>query len=128
MPARLSGLAGTPLAAHEGQVRALTELEPLADGTPSASLVVAGGASVAVELDLSAAVDVAAERRRLGKDRDAAAKLLAQATGKLGNPEFLAKAPDAVVAKVRAQQESAEADLARIAAQLEALPEAPRGS
>ena len=81
-----------------------------------------------MELDLSAAVDVAAERRRLGKDRDAAAKLLAQATGKLGNPEFLAKAPDAVVAKVRAQQESAEADLARIAAQLEALPEAPPGS
>jgi valyl-tRNA synthetase len=65
---------------------------------------------------------VAAERRRLGKDREAAAKLQAQAQGKLGNAEFLGKAPEAVVAKVRAQLEGAEADLRRLDAALAALP------
>ena len=124
VPAQLSGLGGTVLAAHEGQVRALADLEPAGDGfTPGATLAVsAGGAAVTVELDLSGTVDVAAERRRLGKDRDAAAKLQAQAQGKLGNAEFLAKAPDAVVAKVRAQLEGAEADLRRLDAALAALP------
>ena len=48
-------------------------------------------------------MDVAAERRRLGRDREAAAKLQAQAQGKLANADFLAKAPEAVVAKVQAQ-------------------------
>ena len=124
VPARLAGLAGGPLAEHEGQVRALADLDPAGDGfAPSASVVVAaGGASVTVQLDLSGTVDVAAERRRLTKDREAAGKLAAQAQGKLANPDFLAKAPDAVVAKVRAQLEGAQSDLTRIAAQLEALP------
>jgi valyl-tRNA synthetase len=126
VPAQLSGLAGTALAEHEGQVRALADLEPAAEGfAPSATLAVsAAGAAVTVELDLSGTVDVAAERRRLGKDRDAALKLQAQAQGKLGNAEFLAKAPDAVVAKVRAQLDGAQADLRRLDAALAALPEA----
>jgi valyl-tRNA synthetase len=124
VPAQLSGLAGTPLADHEAQVRALADLEPAGEGfSPSATLAVAAaGAAVTVELDLSGTVDVAAERRRLGKDREAAAKAQAQAQGKLGNAEFLAKAPEAVVAKVRAQLEGAEADLRRLDAALAALP------
>jgi valyl-tRNA synthetase len=62
-------------------------------------------------------------RRRaapLGKDREAALKLQAQAQGKLGNEGFLAKAPDAVVAKVRAQLDGAQADLRRLDAALAA--------
>jgi valyl-tRNA synthetase len=105
-------------------VRALADLEPAAqDFMPSATLAVsAGGAAVTVELDLSGTVDVEAERRRLSRDREAAAKLQAQAQGKLGNADFLAKAPEAVVAKVRAQLDSAEADLHRLDAALAALP------
>jgi valyl-tRNA synthetase len=124
VPAQLSGLAGTPLAEHEPQVRALADLEPADQGfTPSATLAVsAAGAAVTVELDLSGTVDVAAERRRLGRDRETAAKLQAQAQGKLANADFLAKAPKAVVAKVRAQLDSAEADLRRLDAALAALP------
>jgi valyl-tRNA synthetase len=124
VPAQLSGLAGTSLAEHEAQVRALADLEPAGPVfAPSATLAVsAAGAAVTVELDLSGTVDVAAERRRLGKDREAAAKLHAQAQGKLGNPDFLAKAPEAVVAKVRSQLEGAAADLQRIDAALGALP------
>ena len=45
----------------------------------------------------------------------------AQCRAKLGNPAFTGKAPDAVVAKIRERLMAAEADLVRIAAQVEAL-------
>ena len=77
---------------------------------------------MAVELDTSGTVDVAAERRRLEKDLAAAEKELAQTTAKLGNEGFLAKAPDQVVEKIRGRQATAEADIARIREQLERLP------
>ncbi len=76
-----------------------------------------------MSLDLSGTIDVAAERKRLQKDLAAAEKEKAQTTGKLGNEAFLAKAPDEVVAKIRVRLEAAEADIARITAQLAALPQ-----
>ena len=118
--ARLGGLAGTPLAAQEQQVRSLARLEDAGPAfTPSASLVVGG---VTVELDLSGAIDVAAERKRLEKDLTAARKEREQAHGKLGNEQFLAKAPEAVVDKIRGRLSGAEADIARLEGQLAALP------
>lgn len=78
-----------------------------------------------VELDLSGTIDVAAERARLTKDQISAAKEIAQATAKLDNQAFLAKAPEPVVAKIRDRLAAAEADLSRIQARLAALPEAP---
>ncbi|MFK4274394.1 hypothetical protein, partial [Streptomyces milbemycinicus] len=66
--------------------------------------------------------DVEAERKRLAKDLAAAEKDKAQTTAKLSNEGFLAKAPDHVVEKVRTRQATAEADIARITAQLAALP------
>jgi valyl-tRNA synthetase len=77
-----------------------------------------------VELDLSGAIDVAAERARLTKDLAAARKEIDGAQAKLANEGFLAKAPEAVVAKIRARLADAEADVARIGAQLESLPAA----
>jgi Valyl-tRNA synthetase len=65
---------------------------------------------------------VAAERKRLEKDLAAARKEFAQATGKLGNDQFMAKAPEDVVAKVRSRSVQAEADVARLEKQLAALP------
>jgi len=75
-----------------------------------------------VELDLSGAIDVAAERARLTKDLAAAEKELRTATAKLANTDFIDKAPDAVVAKVRTRLASAESDVERITGQLGALP------
>ena len=43
-------------------------------------------------------------------------------TAKLGNADFVAKAPEPVVAKVRGRLSAAEADIQRISAQLDALP------
>jgi valyl-tRNA synthetase len=80
---------------------------------------VAGGVNVA--LDTRGSIDLAAERARLEKDRAAAEKEAAQARAKLGNPAFVDKAPEPVVNKIKDRLAVAEADLARIAAALEAL-------
>ena len=117
--ARLAGIEGTPLAAHEEQIRALLRLNPPADGfTASAALEVEG---ITVELDVAGVIDVAAERRRMEKDLAAARSEADQAERKLGNAEFTAKAPEAVVAKTRQRLEAANADIARIEQRLEVL-------
>jgi valyl-tRNA synthetase len=111
---------GSPLAAHEEGVRALLRLTPPGDGfSATASLPVE---DVAVRLDTAGAIDVAAERKRLEKDLAAARKEVDQANRKLGNAAFMAKAPEAVVAKNRDRLAQAEADIARLESQLTALP------
>ena len=117
--ARLVGIQGTPLAGHEERIRVLLRLGPPADGfAPSASLAAEG---IAVELDVAGAVDVAAERRRLEKDLTAARSESEQATRKLGNAEFTAKAPAEVVARTRQRLDAAQADIARLEQRLAAL-------
>lgn len=120
VPARLD-LGSTGLEAHEAAVRQLLRLQPEGEAfTATATLPVAGAT---VALDLSGTIDVDAERKRLAKDLAAAEKEKAQATAKLGNEAFLAKAPEPVVAKIRTRLEAAEADIARITAQLSSLPQ-----
>ena len=46
-----------------------------------------------------------------------------QATAKLGNEAFLAKAPEAVKEKIQKRLAAAEADIERISGQLAALPQ-----
>ncbi|RMI45234.1 valine--tRNA ligase [Streptomyces triticirhizae] len=119
VPATLD-LGETGLAAHEPAMRALLRLEPAGEAFSATATLPVAGAVVA--LDLSGAIDFAAERKRLTKDLAAAEKELAQTTAKLGNEAFLAKAPDHVVAKIRTRREAAEADIARITEQLAKLP------
>ncbi|MFD1932619.1 valine--tRNA ligase [Nonomuraea mangrovi] len=117
--ARLS-LSGTAVAAHETAIRSLLKLqEPGESFSPTASFVVGG---VTVEIDTAGAIDVAAERKRLEKDLAVARKDAAQVAAKLGNEQFMAKAPEDVVTKVRARAESSAADIVRLEAQLAALP------
>ncbi|MFI6145685.1 valine--tRNA ligase [Streptomyces sp. NPDC051109] len=121
VPARLD-LTGTALAAHEAAMRQLLRLQPEGEGfTATATLPVAGAT---VALDLSGTIDVAAERKRLSKDLASAEKEKQQAEAKLGNEAFLAKAPDNVVDKIKGRLAKAEADIARIQAQLDTLPAA----
>lgn len=123
VPARLDGLDALGVAAHETLIRSLSRLDPAGDDF-TATGTVQVGAELTVSFDTSGTIDVAAERRRLEKDLAAAEKERAQNSGKLGNEAFLAKAPDAVVAKVRERLTAAEADLARLETQLAALPSA----
>jgi valyl-tRNA synthetase len=118
VPARLTAVDG-----GEPAIRALLRLVEPANGfVPTASLTTAAG--VVVELDLSGAIDAAAERARLGKDLAAAHKERDTNAAKLANESFTSRAPEAVVAKVRDRLAAAEADLARITAALAALPDA----
>ncbi|MBQ1027919.1 valine--tRNA ligase [Micromonospora sp. C95] len=118
--ARLDGLSGAGVSAHEPLIRSLARLDPAGDDfQASATLAMPGEVSVA--LDTRGSIDVAAERARLTKDRAAAEKEAGQARAKLGNPAFVGKAPEHVVSKIRERLAVAEADLARIDAALEAL-------
>ncbi|MFE2144730.1 valine--tRNA ligase [Streptomyces sp. NPDC059456] len=121
VPARLD-LSGTALAAHEAAIRQVLRLQPEGDEFSATATLPVAGATVA--LDLSGTIDVAAERKRLTKDLGAAEKEKQQAEAKLGNEAFLAKAPDNVVDKIKGRLAKAEADIARIQAQLETLPAA----
>ncbi|GAB3491907.1 valine--tRNA ligase [Amycolatopsis cihanbeyliensis] len=122
--ARLSGAGFAALDGHEPAIRSLVRLtEPEEPFTASASLEVGlAGGLVGVELDLSGAVDVDAERKRLRKDLAAAEQELKQTEGKLGNQSFLDKAPAEVVDKIRVRRDTAAADIDRINARLAALP------
>src|SRR5690606_5299682 len=120
--ARLSGLGDDWLGPHEPVIRSLLRLdEPGESFTTTASLAVG---DVTVELDTAGAIDVAAERKRLEKDLAAARKELDQAERKLGNEQFLNKAPAEVVQKVRERREAALTEIERIERQLAALPAA----
>jgi len=117
VPGRLTGAS----AGVEPSVRAMARLDEPGEGfVATTSLTTSTG--IAVELDLSGAIDVPAERARLTKDRAAAEKEQATNAKKLGNEAFVAKADPAAVAKVRDRLAAAEADLVRIDAALAALP------
>jgi valyl-tRNA synthetase len=117
--ARLVGIEATPLAGHEEQIRSLLRLTAPGDGfAASASLA---AEDITVELDVAGAVDVAAERRRMEKDLAAARSEAEQAERKLGNGDFTAKAPAAVVDKTRQRLATAQSDVARLEQRLAAL-------
>jgi valyl-tRNA synthetase len=117
--ARLTGHAGGPAGVYETEIRSLTWLDTPSDTfTPTASLQVG---AVTVEIDVSGTIDRDAERRRMGKDLAAARAELAQAAAKLDNEQFLAKAPEPVVTRIRQRRTAAEAEIARLEEQLAAL-------
>ncbi|MGH8776908.1 MAG: valine--tRNA ligase, partial [Jiangellaceae bacterium] len=117
--ARLSGGGSGPAATYEAELRALTWLDSPGDVfVPTVSVQVG---DVSVEIDVSGTIDVESERRRLDKDLAAARRELAQAAAKLDNEQFVAKAPETVVSKIRGRRTVAEADIARLEAQRGAL-------
>jgi valyl-tRNA synthetase len=121
--AALTGLGNVGIDTHETLIRSLARLDrPTADFTATATLAVTGG--ITVDLDTRGSIDVAAERARLEKDRAAAEKEAVQCRAKLDNAAFVGKAPEQVVAKIKDRLATAESDLARIAAALQALPTA----
>ncbi len=121
VPAVFGGIGGTRLAPHERSIRSLLRLSEPGDGvafTPNASVE---AESVTVELDTSAGIDIAAERRRLEKDLAAAVTDAGVSERKLANKSFVDKAPAEVVAKSRDRLAAAQAEIARLAERLAAL-------
>nr|WP_249361857.1 valine--tRNA ligase [Gordonia araii] len=121
--AQLTRIDEAGLASSRHYLDSLARLDPADDGfTATASIEVRlSSATVQVDLDTSGTVDVEAEKRRVAKDLAVAEKEMATTTAKLGNEQFLAKAPDDVVAKIRARQEVARDEIARLGAKLAAL-------
>lgn len=123
--AKLIGMDGADLLAQQAETTNLARLTaPGDDFAATASVEVRlSNATVTVEIDTSGTVDLVAEARRLEKDLAAAQKDLAGTTAKLGNEGFLAKAPDDVVAKIKARQEIATSEVERIGARLAEIAE-----
>ncbi|MBW0011616.1 MAG: valine--tRNA ligase, partial [Mycobacterium sp.] len=126
VPARLAGIEDSDLSGQVGAVSSLAWLSaPGSEFRPSVSLEVRLGPgmnhTVVVELDTSGTIDVAAERRRLEKDLAAAQKELASTAAKLNNADFVAKAPQDVVGKIRERRRVAQEEHDRISARLAGL-------
>jgi valyl-tRNA synthetase len=126
VPARLSGVDAADLNTQVGAVTSLAWLTaPGPHFNPSVSLEVGLGPDlkriVIVEIDTSGTIDVDAERRRLEKDLAAVQKELVSTVAKLDNVDFLAKAPAAVVDKIRERQRVAREETGRITARLAGL-------
>ena len=86
---------------------------------PGAVSIVTAHAKVYIPLgDL---VDLDAERKRLGKEKEGAEKKLAGICAKLANPGFLAKAPEAVVQNQRDEEAKLREKLRMIEESLAAL-------
>ncbi|MBY4571722.1 valine--tRNA ligase [Gordonia sihwensis] len=121
--ATVDGLDAAGLAELRPQLDSLARLEGAGDGFAATATVEVrlstGTATVAI--DTSGTVDVEAERKRAAKDLAAAEKELAGTSAKLGNEQFLSKAPDAVVEKIKARRDLAEAEVVRLKAKLEGL-------
>ena len=122
VPGRLD-FAAADLSNQEELVRNLANTTaPAEDFDPSASIEVRlSQATVEVTLDTHGAVDVEAERKRLEKDLAKANKELEQTGKKLGNENFLSKAPEEVVNKIKQRQQIAREEVERITSRLEGL-------
>lgn len=92
-----------------------------ATGPKNASITVVDELEVFVELE--GFVDFALERERLLKEQAKHAADLAKLESKLGNKGFIAKAAPAIIAKTRVDAAELADALARIAVQIESLPE-----
>jgi valyl-tRNA synthetase len=96
-------------------------IEWLADDVEAPPNALALVGELKVMVPLAGLIDVAAERARLGKEVEKKAQELERIQRKLGNESFVAKAPEAVVAKERAKLADVAAALATLKTQLGSL-------
>jgi valyl-tRNA synthetase len=103
-------------------IRRLARLSGIAfaDAVPrnAVQLLVRGGVAA---LPLEGIVDLAAEQARLQKEMQKLAADVAKVDAKLGNADFLARAPEEVVEEQRERREEAEARKAKVAEALRRL-------
>jgi valyl-tRNA synthetase len=101
----------------------LDSIEQLADGQepPASATALLGGMKILVPM--AGLIDVAAEHERLQKQLDRAAVNLQKIDGKLANDKFVARAPEAVVAKERQRQSDLQQEIAQLQEQTAKLAE-----
>jgi valyl-tRNA synthetase len=114
---RAAWAANAPLITRLARLGDLTE-GPAPKG--SVTVPVEGGSFA---LPLAGVIDVAAEQARLSKTLAKLEKDIAGVSGRLGNPKFVASAPEEVVEENRDQLARAEEEAGKIRAALARLSE-----
>jgi valyl-tRNA synthetase len=117
--AKIDGLSGA-ISGYEDAIRFLVRLDAPSEGFSSSAKIEIG--NFVVSFDLTGAIDVKAERARLTKDLVTVEKDRETAQVKLGNENFMAKAPMEVVAEIRERLVFCDSEIERIKALLAALP------
>jgi valyl-tRNA synthetase len=100
------------------RVEALTEAATAPKGSVSIALE---GAAFAMPLD--GIIDIAEEKARLSKTLEKLGKEIGGLKGRLGNPAFVASAPEEVVEEARANLEAREDEAGKLEAALSRLAE-----
>ena len=103
----------------------LSGIEDLADDKAAPKAATALLKGVKLLIPLAGLIDLVTERARLQKEIDRQAGGLRRCEGKLGNAEFIAKAPPEVVARERARARELSDALGRLHSQLDALGAEP---
>ncbi|WP_336799844.1 valine--tRNA ligase [Kaistia sp. MMO-174] len=117
-----SAETSTRLATHDALIKRLARASEItaADAAPKGAVqTVLGEATIA--LPLAGVIDLDAERGRLGKELDKAAKEIAKIEAKLGNENFVSRAPEEVIEEQRERLAEAQELTAKIKAALERL-------
>ena len=86
---------------------------------PGSIQIIVGGETIA--LPLAGVIDLAAERARLAKEMAKCDADIARVDAKLGNPNFVARAPEEVVEEEKEKRDEAQVRKAKIAEALERL-------
>jgi valyl-tRNA synthetase len=110
------------LMAHDTVIRRLAraeEIEIVPNALAGAVQLVVGEATVS--LPIAGIVDLAAERQRLTKELDKVGQEIAKVDAKLGNQQFMAKAPEEIVEEQRERRAEADALRAKLSAALDRL-------
>ncbi len=89
------------------------------ESAPQAATALLGGMKLLIPLE--GLIDIEAERMRLGREIDRQARELKRSEGKLGNAQFVARAPSEVVARERVRARELSDALGRLRGQLDAL-------
>ncbi len=91
-----------------------------AEKVPTGAIQIIVGSDI-VALELAGVIDLAAERARLAKEMAKCDADIARVDQKLGNADFLKRAPEEIVEGEREKREEAETRKAKIAEALERL-------
>jgi valyl-tRNA synthetase len=103
-----------------GQLAGIQVIEAGDEPPPSATALFG---TMKILVPMAGLIDVDAERKRLDKNRVRILSGLGRVQGKLGNEQFLANAPDEVVAKEQAKLDALQLELSQVDEQLSRLGE-----
>jgi valyl-tRNA synthetase len=125
-PVLLQGASSESVGRVDRWMEAIRRLARASDVSVLAGEVPKGSAlavldDMTIVLPLEGLIDVAAERARLTKDRDKLAADARKTAQKLGNADFVSRAPEEVVAENRERLAAAESEIARLQAALQRL-------